>query len=265
MTTHNWPHLEPVYPRGFRSVPYHRVTAANQPRLISTVGQELLTTPGTVHWPTSFNVYDKTHLHWHKNIFIGTHIDQPLYRITSHKKRLDVRHGSSKMDPVIATLVHKSLFPFGKKTAGFVVPPLGHGPYIPLDANYSFSCLVPTPDGRDTRLEQFEWRRSRGKAVQRLRLTRRRGTTTKNGYKLIRLATDVGRGGGEVATGGGEVVYVMTRHKVFAWRKAAQIMFQGTGAQGVLGAHWQLVAAMTAIGIWDYKRRKESPPAFSEA
>lgn len=75
----------------------------------------------------------------------------------------------------------------------------------------------------------------------------------------------MGRGGGEVATGGGEVVYVMTRHKVFAWNKAAQIMFQGTGAQGVLGAQWQLAAAMTAIGIWDYKRRKESPPAFSEA
>lgn len=161
------------------------------------------------------------------------------------------------MDPVIATLVHKS-FLFGKK-AGFVIPPLGHGPYIQLDAKYSFSCLVPTPDGRDTRLESFEWRRSRGKAVQRLR----RAT---NGYKLIRLATDVGHGGGgEIATGGGEVVYVMTRHKILSWRKAAQIMFQGTGAQGVLGAHWQLVAAMTAIGIWDYKRRKESAPAFSEA
>lgn len=256
LTSHNRPHfIERVHPHGFRSVPYDRVPAANQPRLINTVGQEILTTPGTVHWPTSFNIYDRTHLHWHKHIFIGTHIDQPLYRITSQKKRLNVRHGTSKFDPVIATLAHKS-FLFGKR-AGFVIPPLGHGSYITLDANYSFSCQVPTTDGRDTRLEMFEWRRSRGKAVHRLGKT--------NGYKLIRLATDVGRGGGEVATGGGEVVYVMTRHKVFAWNKAAQIMFQGTGAQGVLGAHWQLVAAMTAIGIWDYKRRKESPPAFSEA
>lgn len=121
LTSHNRPFLERVYPHGFRSVPYDRVAAANRPRLISTVDQEIFTTPGTVHWPTSFNIYNRTHLHWHKHIFIGTHIDKPLYRITSQKKRLNVRHGTSKFDPVIATLVHKS-FLFGKR-AGSVISP----------------------------------------------------------------------------------------------------------------------------------------------
>lgn len=205
-------------------------------------------------WPITFNVYDKTHFHWHKKVFVGQHIDQPLYRITSRKKRLSVRHGPSKTDPIIATLVHKSFF---GKGSGSVIPPLGHGPPVRLDDKYSFVCLVPTPEGHGTRPETFEWRRSKGKGVNRL--------GRKHGYKLVRLATDVARGGGELATGGGEVVLVMSRHKTFAWSKAGQIMFQGSGAQGVLGEHWQLVAAMTAIGIWDYKRRKESGPAFSEA
>ncbi|KAJ4387451.1 hypothetical protein N0V93_008043 [Gnomoniopsis smithogilvyi] len=218
------------------------------------IGQDPPTKPGTVLWPTTFNVYDKTHLHWHRKIFVGEHIDQPLYRITSRRKRLNVRHGASKTDPIIATLIHK---PFFGKSPGSVILPLGHGPPVPLDDNYSFTCLVPTPEGYGTRPERFEWRRSQGRAVNRL--------GKKFGFKLVRLATDAGRGGGEVATGGGEVVLVMTRHRAFAWSKAGQMMFQGTGAQGILGSHWQLVAAMTAIGLWDYKRRKESGPALAEA
>lgn len=253
-STHKRPRPNPVYPRGFRSIPYDRVTVAGQPRLIGTFDQDPPTKPGTILWPTTFNVYDRTHFHWHRKFFVGEHMDQPLYRITSRNKRLKVRHGTSKTDPVIATLVHKSFFGNG---SGTVIPPLGHGPAIPLDDKYSFSCLVPTPEGHSTRLEKFEWRRSGGRAVNRL--------GRRHGYKLVRLATDAGRGGGEVATGGGEVVLVMTRHMAFTWSKAAEIMFQGTGAQGVLGSQWQLVAALTAIGIWDYKRRKETGPAFSDA
>lgn len=248
------PKPDPVYPRGFRSVPYDRVTVANQPRLISTIGQVPPTKPGTVIWPTTFNVYDKTRFHWHKKVFVGEHIDQPLYRITSRNKRLNVRHGTAKTGPIIATLKHKSFF---GSLSGSVIPPLGYGPEVALGDKYSFTCQVPTPEGRGTRLEKFEWRASKGNAVNRL--------GKGHGYKLVRLKTDAGRGGGEIATGGGEVVLVMTRHNAFTGSKAGQVMFQGTGAQGVLGDHWQLVAAMTAIGIWDYKRRKESGPAFSEA
>lgn len=244
----------PVSPLGFRSVPYDQTTVANQPRLIKTVGGGPLTKPGILLWPTTFNVYDKEHFHWHRRVFVGEHMDQPLYRITSRSKRLNARYGTSKSDPVVATLVHKS---FRTRESGSVIPPLRYGPRISLDKDYSFTCLVPTPDGRCTRPERFEWRRSRGKAVNRLGRS--------HGYKLVRLATDAGSGGGDIAMGGGEVVLVMARDRAFAWRKAAQIMFQGSGAQGILGEHWQLVAGMTAIGIWDYKRRQAQGPALAEA
>lgn len=112
------------------------------------------------------------------------------------------------------------------------------------------------------RTETFEWRHSTGEAVRR--------TGRRSGYKLVRLSTDAGDGaGGELATGGGEVLAVIAGHAgPRAWvkgikgpkgmgrlRASGVFMFQGSGAQGVLGEEWQLVAVVTAMGIWDYRRR----------
>lgn len=106
---------------------------------------------------------------------------------------------------------------------------------------------VPAPghggSGTRTRPEAFEWRHSTGAAVRR--------TGHRSGYKLVRMATDAGVGGGDVATGGGEVVAVFTMHMKWSdWDQIGTFMFQGSGAQGILGEAWQLVAVMTALGIW---------------
>lgn len=188
-------------------------------------------------------------------MYVGEHVGQSTYRITSRKKRLVVHNGMGKTDPALASLIHKSFFGPG---TGAVIPPIGRGRPIALDKKYGFTCQVPAPDGNGTRAESFEWRKSKGMAVNKL-------TGKNRGYKLVRMATDVGQQGGEIATGGGEVVAIMSRHAAFAWTRAGQMAFVGAGARGELGDIWQLVAGMTAIGIWDFKRRAESGPSFTEA
>lgn len=107
--------------------------------------------------------------------------------------------------------------------------PRGHGRPVALQGNfpYTFQMHVPQPSGNGTRTEAFEWRHSRGKAVKR--------TGHRTGYKLVRVSTDAGTAGGDIASGGGEVVAVFTTHGT--WRKAGTFLFQGSGAQGVLGDH----------------------------
>lgn len=93
---------------------------------------------------------------------------------------------------------------------------LAHGMkrMITLRSSYGFTIEVPvaaptnSDDGRSgTRIEAFEWRRSRGPAVKLL--------GHGSGYKLVRFATDAGNGGGEIATGGGEVVAVLAMEKLW--------------------------------------------------
>lgn len=129
----------------------------------------------------------------------------------------------------------------------------GRGQVVRLRGTFPhrFEMQVPAPGGGGgTRAETFEWRRTRGKAV--------RQTGKRSGYKLVRLATDAGVGGGAVATGGGEVMAAFTVHRVTStWSsKAGVFVFQGSGAQGLLGWQWQLMAIVTAVGIWNHNRAK---------
>lgn len=107
---------------------------------------------------------------------------------------------------------------------------------------------VPSPDGAgtETRKETFEWRPTRGPAVRPL--------GKHSGLKLVRLATDAGRGCGHVGSGGGEAVAVLAFYGV-RWRRAAAFQFQGCGAQGLLGQDWEVAAVVTAVGLWNKYER----------
>lgn len=192
-----------------------------------------------------------------------------------HHPHLHLRHGRNSGDdkPVPAPAPPHVTFPLGR---GRPVRLEGAFPYrfrmdvpapMPVAAaataastaaghgSASAASAPPPPTTaatttRTTRTEAFEWRHSQGAAVRR--------TGRRSGYKLVRLATDAGAcgGGGELATGGGEVVAVFAARAGPSWRSRAGVfMFQGSGAQGVLGAQWQLVAVMTAVGFWDAARR----------
>ncbi|PSR80491.1 hypothetical protein BD289DRAFT_63458 [Coniella lustricola] len=228
---------------GFRSIPYDRTIMAIPPRRDTTdQAFESSSTPATAapnpataptaagHFdlPASFTLFNRTHLHLHSRIYLATSKDEPLYRVHSSWDRVLLRSGPRPNDPILATLRHKGLM---KSLKGHVMLAHGMKQLVTLRRLYGFTIEVPVPvpvpttttsdDGHDTkqhtnnnvsngvgcrtRIEAFEWRRSRGSAVKLLG----RGS----GYKLVRFATDAGNGGGEIATGGGEVVAVLAMGK----------------------------------------------------
>ncbi|KAH8894327.1 hypothetical protein GQ53DRAFT_745045 [Thozetella sp. PMI_491] len=116
---------------------------------------------------------------------------------------------------------------------------------------YSFTTEVAAQEG--VRPGQFEWRRTRGTDVKQLGGRR-------EGYKLVRLD---GQGIiGPRAGDGKEVVAVCattksTNHSRFVVR------FLGTGAAGVLGERWAIMAVITALGLYERGMRLEESGAAS--
>ncbi|KAJ1323359.1 PAX-interacting protein 1 [Microdochium nivale] len=116
-----------------------------------------------------------------------------------------------------------------------------------------FSDHAPPPQR-----EMFEWRHSRGDAVHDL------DTGASYGYKLVRLSTapppgvDPGAaqfvGGGYMSNKGEEVVAVFAR-MVGSISRRMRFRFLGTGASGLLGDRWALMAAVSAIRIWQRDTR----------
>lgn len=105
---------------------------------------------------------------------------------------------------------------------------------------------VPAPDGQGTREESFEWRFTTGPVVGPL--------GRHAGLKLVRLATDV-TGPGHVEHGGGEAVAVLAPSGA-RWRKTAAFQFLGSGAQGMLGDEWEVLAVLTGVGLWDKHKER---------
>lgn len=188
--------------------------------MATTTGESPFVVPPTIptiEFPTAFNIYDRTHFHWHRRTYLGPHKKIPLYRITPHSMDVWLHHGQCKTDPVIAKFIHR-----GRKRPikAHIAFPLGHNHHLVLRGEwpYSFTLDVPAPEGHVTRPETFEWRHSKGTAVKTL--------GHHSGYKLVRLSTDVGIGGGEVATGGGEVVAVLAFSHGLRWSKRGLFMFR---------------------------------------
>src|SRR3569833_1641806 len=105
--------------------------------------------------------------------------------------------------------------------------------------------------------EEYEWRRSSGDAIESL-------GGDGDGYKLMRLAEDAPPGAdraqcaksmsGFVSSDGFEVVAAwsgvsgsLTKHGKFR--------FMGTGASGLLGERWVLMAVVTSLALWERERR----------
>jgi hypothetical protein len=99
--------------------------------------------------------------------------------------------------------------------------------------------------GMDTgcgRREDFEWRHSGSDEVKDL------GGKSK-GYKLVALSRN------------DEVVMVYARSGMGGGSKEARFEFLGSGASGVLGEAWAVVAVATALGIIVAEKRKKRAAA----
>lgn len=272
----------------FRSIPYSRTVEANPPRRVTTATSltELprfgmspnMNSPTSgntsINIPSAFKIYIRL-FHRNPHAYIAQRKLQPLYAITYSRGEVTLHRGPNKFSPPIATYSHPSSWNPRKRPAHVRIA--GAGPQVDdatawMTCNYrkvpfdpespsTFTIEVPAPgNGGSThlhRLERFEWRPSRGPAVAAA-LAGEEFSKTHHGMKLVRLATDAGSGGGEIATGGGEVVAVLyvSRSLRAQFSTRGYFMFQGTGAQGILGETFRMTAAMTAVGMWDQKRKE---------
>ncbi|KAI1210380.1 uncharacterized protein F4807DRAFT_423183 [Annulohypoxylon truncatum] len=225
-------------------------------------------------FPPAFNMYRDGGLGG-RHYTLGEHQDRPLYAVALHtgfsgKPDVVLHNGPSDSRPPLAA-AEKS----GWSSRGTVyLPPvpglsLGTGPGnggIPAAqekfetgggpfGHKTFSFGIETGVGEGQRREMFEWRHSSSGAVKGLG---GRGA----GWKLCRLANGPPAGvqaaefvqGGERGSDGREVV------AVWAWAsgsmtKTWKFQFLGSGANGVLGERWAVMAVMTALKMWDIERR----------
>ncbi|KAI2466832.1 hypothetical protein F4781DRAFT_444825 [Annulohypoxylon bovei var. microspora] len=240
-------------------------------------------TPG--RFPAAFSMYRESG--WGQRQYtLGEHQAAPLFAVALNAGRAGLRPGivlhagPSDAQPRLATV--ESLGWEGRRGGGggaTVCFPsahadgqsgVGRGAAESFEAagglghkTYTFS--IRTGVGAAARREPFEWRHSSGDAVRALG---GRGS----GWKLCRLATEAPAGvaggafvlGGERAGDGKEVV------AVWAWSsgsltKTLKFQFLGSGANGVLGERWALMAVMTALKIWDIERRARQSSGYAGA
>ncbi|KAI0853675.1 hypothetical protein F5Y00DRAFT_269098 [Daldinia vernicosa] len=219
-------------------------------------------------FPPAFSMYIQRKHHYH----IGSHQSAPLYAVTTapgYSSRPDVvlHSGPGEHTPPLAVVART-----GREHALTVALPGSSAAaeervetpaFFPLGGQ-TFSFVVETGGGSGGRREGFEWRRSRGGAVEAL-------GGSGSGWKLVRMRTDAPNGlegGGGGGQGGMPVVFAGGATAgdgrevvaVWAWAnmsltKKLRFRFLGSGASGVLGERWAVMAVATALWVWERERR----------
>lgn len=229
-------------------------------------------------------------------MMLGPHPDRPLYAISQHSgwsgnPDVILHCGPAISMPALASaatnftfgnsgpnqIVLPALDPFAAAAAAAGHPGVMNGggmsvvtemlePAGGWTANMLFSIEVGQPPSvpglAPPRREMFEWRHTRGDAVADLGVAG-------YGYKLVRLSSDPPPGipagsaqfvgGGHATSTGQEVVAVFARARALGWGGAGERMrfrYLGTGASGLLGERWALMAAITAIRLWQREQRQ---------
>ncbi|KAI1472365.1 uncharacterized protein F4812DRAFT_408631 [Daldinia caldariorum] len=214
-----------------------------------------------------------------KVFHLGEHAETPLYAVTMHsgwsgKPLLEMHAGPSESDPVVATAGHESRWSSGKRTVIQVFPDPASDPGGPttsagesssgsgsgsgsgspgaakktvhMTQKHSWTRLwhelsVEVGTGKKVRAEDFKWRRTRGEEVKEL-------DKWGQGWKLVRLS---GTAAGKNATSDGkEVVAVWTVNGSWSMNKFCKFQFLESGATGVLGDAFALVALVSGLKIW---------------
>ncbi|KAH6657400.1 hypothetical protein BKA67DRAFT_655674 [Truncatella angustata] len=212
-------------------------------------------------FPPAFSVYSAGA--FVRTYTLGEHQSQPLCAISTHsgwsgQPDVVLHSGPSESSPPLAG-VDSGAF---TRSASVELPPLpGSGQRAAVEdvefqgighGTHSFSIEV----GVTGRREPFEWRHSHGAEVDAL-------GGYGSGWKLIRLATDApdgmpskaqSVGGGSRSTDKKEVVAVWAGASMSV-SKILNFRFVGSGATGVLGERWAVMAVITALRIWDKERK----------
>ncbi|KAJ2903500.1 hypothetical protein MKZ38_009722 [Zalerion maritima] len=221
-------------------------------------------------FPPIFHLYT---VPFSRTFHLGEHRDHPVYAVSTHSgwsgnPDVVLHTGTNKNDPLLAAAevthtipttltIHLPALPGSDQKA--TVEPLTaiNG----ISRRYRFSLEV---DPAGAVREDFEWRHSSGSAVKEYGCARQ-------GWKLMRMSTTLpGNSGGFSSPGspphklggytssdGKEVVAVWTNVGV-SMTKSWRFAFIGTGASGILGERWAVMAVMTSLLMWEQERRARS-------
>lgn len=126
---------------------------------------------------------------------------------------------------------------------------------------FRFAIEVGPEPSSAWRREVFEWRHSHGDAVAAFL------DGAKAGWKLVRLADDDENGNGNDnnnrhlvwprSSDGREIVAVWS-HARLSLTKVLKFRFLGSGATGVLGERWAIMAVMTALRMYQHHQRNRN-------
>ncbi|KAI1388806.1 uncharacterized protein F4822DRAFT_258794 [Hypoxylon trugodes] len=222
-------------------------------------------------FPPAFSMYNESSFGQRKYM-IGEHQSTPLYAVSLHsgwsgQPDVVLHNGPSDNRPPLAGVERDSW----SNSATITLPVLpGSGTQAKTERlestggfghpAYTFSVEA----GSGNRREAFEWRHTSGSAVASL-------GGRSSGWKLLRLSTDapsgvVGGGSGKFVGGGASSSDGKEVVAVWAWAsgsltKVFKFQFLGSGANGVLGERWAIMAVATALKIWDRERRARNSSA----
>lgn len=203
-------------------------------------------------FPPEFGIYSQT---FGRQLHIGEHKDHPLYAVSIHsalssQPSVVLHGGPDKSHPMMASTNFRAFsnkmtvtLPPGPSWAGASSTEEVDTKHVHLRTNYVFSVDV------GGRRETFEWRHSSGDAVSAV-------GGDHFGWKLVRMASGPSPGGFR-ANDGREVVAAWS-NMTMRGHKAAKFMFMGTGASGMLGERWAVMAVITALGIFEKEREAKS-------
>ena len=214
--------------------------------------------PGIViprQFPPIFHLYAQP---FSRTFHLGEHQDHPVYAVSTHhgwsgNPDVVLHTGTSKYDIPLAAAeithtipmtltIHLPALP-GSKQEASIEPLLVYGG---ISRRFRFSIEV---DAAGAIREEFEWRHSSGSAIKDYACARQ-------GWKLMRMATGPPsyEQAGYTSSDGKEVVAVWA-NVAMSMTKSWRFAFIGTGATGVLGERWAVMAVMTALLMWEQERR----------
>lgn len=213
-------------------------------------------------FPRTFSMHYRPRLGGRRDYFLATRHAEPLNEITFHSILLPsiALHPGLDKSRAVASFSHSTVLGCSRIHAAWLAG--GHTDirirHVPRA--WTFAARVGQAAGSGAAaavVQRFEWRRTCGHAVH-YHLGARKG------WKLLRMNRAAqAREGAERSRDGAEVVaalafgrdevtdYGLRAYEAF---KLLSFAFVGVGATGELGEEWEVLAAMTALGIWHRNR-----------
>ncbi|PKS04973.1 hypothetical protein jhhlp_008339 [Lomentospora prolificans] len=216
-------------------------------------------------FPPVFGVY-KDPFSW--TLVIGLHRNAPpIYAISRNfaiadRPAIIIHSGPNATYPAVAAMDRLPL----TRDRPITMPPLPGSPHPSSEAIlhveagfFSAKWWFDIETGFPGRHERYEWRRSRGDIVANL------GTDWSTGWKLVRLdsrppegappGTTFSPAADTSASDGAEIVAVWGLNSL-SMHKVGMFAFHGTGASGLLGERWAVMAVISALAIMDHEQHR---------